>query len=114
MYLHLEESVNTALDLVLSTQEDNGSKEWPAKWGMFEEKVVDDESQQWFYNETAQTLTNAASPNHTLDVYEGWLYLADINNASPLKRPEYPTEARKWFYEDGIQALTTMVKGIKN
>ena len=44
MYLHAVESDNTALDLVLSAEEKDESKKWPAKRVFYEQKVVDDEA----------------------------------------------------------------------
>jgi hypothetical protein len=43
MYLHLVQSDNTGLNLVLSAQDELASDKWPGKWAIFEEKVVDDE-----------------------------------------------------------------------
>jgi len=45
MYLHLIESEDTAIDLVLSTEDDAYSKWWPAKYALLEHKVVDDPAQ---------------------------------------------------------------------
>lgn len=42
MYLHLVEAEDTAYDLVLSTEEEDFSDWWPAKYVMLEQKVVDD------------------------------------------------------------------------
>ena len=42
MYLHLEEADATAYDLVLSTEAEDFSDWWPAKYVMLEQKVVDD------------------------------------------------------------------------
>jgi hypothetical protein len=36
MYLHLEEGDHTGYDLVLSTEEENFSDHWPAKYVMLE------------------------------------------------------------------------------
>ena len=80
---------------------------------MFEEKVVDDESQQWFWSEKNGTLYNQANPDYTLDVYEGWLYVANVKKAKTAHHG-YPTTPRKWWYDDALQGLTTDVKGIKN
>ena len=44
MYIHLVESDNTGYDLVLSSQPEDVSKDFPGKWGMIEQKVVDDEA----------------------------------------------------------------------
>ena len=43
-YLHLAESDSTGLDLVLSTQPDNVSDDFPGKWGMLEQFVRDDDA----------------------------------------------------------------------
>jgi len=56
--LHLGESDNTGFDLVLSTQEDDQATEWPAKWGLIEQYVKDDESQQWYFNEEDGSIYN--------------------------------------------------------
>lgn len=56
--LHLVESDNTGFDLVLSTQADDQSTEWPAKWGLIENYVKDDEGQQWIYNEEDGSIYN--------------------------------------------------------
>jgi len=45
MYLHLEEGDHTGYDLVLSTEEDDFSEHWPAKYAMLEQKVLDDTAQ---------------------------------------------------------------------
>lgn len=113
MYLQLVESENTGMDLVLSSQQEDASEEWPGKWAMFEEKVVDDEAQQWFYDAAKGTLHNAANPDYTLDMHEGWLYLANLKSQSPDKDRSFPKKARKWFYEDATSALTTMKGSIK-
>lgn len=113
MYLQLIESENTGMDLVLSSQAQDASEQWPGKWAMFEEKVVDDEAQQWFYNAEKGTLHNAANPDYTLDIHEGWLYLANVNSKSAAKDKQYPKKARKWFFEDATSALTTTKDGIK-
>lgn len=68
MYLHLVESDNTAYDLVLSTQSQDWNKKWPGKFCIFEDKVVDDPSQMWFYDESKGTLRNQANPGYYLDV----------------------------------------------
>lgn len=114
MYLHLAESDNTALDLVLSAQEEDDSKEWPGKWAMFESKVVDDESQQWYFDSAKGTLSNAANPHYTLDTYQGWLFLANTKDHNRKKRKEFPCKTRKWFYDDKLSGLTTNVDGIPN
>ena len=78
MYLHLIESDNTALDLVLSSQANDVSKDFPGKWAMLEDKVIDDENQQWFYNAVEGSLTNKANPDYRLDDWDGYLYLANL------------------------------------
>ena len=80
-YLHLVESENTSLDLVLSTQDEDYADWWPGKWGIVEQKVVDDPAQQWYFNEKDGSLHNAANPNYTLDEHQGWLYVANIHHA---------------------------------
>ena len=78
MYLHLMESDNTGYDLVLSSQANDVSKDFPGKWTMLEQKVVDDENQQWFYNAVEGSLTNKANPDYRLDDWDGYLYLANL------------------------------------
>ena len=109
MYLQLKSSQNSPLDLVLSTQAQDASDDFPGKWAMFEEKVVDDEAQQWFYDDVSGTIHNAANPDYSLDIHEGWLYVANLKSENKPKG--FPKKARKWFYEDSTQALTTMFKG---
>lgn len=112
MYLHLVESDNTGYDLVLATMDDDESKKWPAKRVFFEQKVVDDETQQWKYNEKKGTITNVAYPKYSLASYQGWLWLANVKSKSKKKVEEFPTEEQKWFYSDKKQAITTVVDGI--
>jgi len=114
MYLHLLESDNTGFDLVLSSMDDDESKEWPAKRVFFEQKVVDDETMQWKYNEKKGTISNVAHPKYTLASYQGWLWLANVKSKSKKKAEEFPTAEQKWFYSDSEQALTTVVDGIES
>ena len=79
MYLHLEEGEHTAYDLVLSTEAEDFSDWWPAKYVMLEQKVVDDEAQQWYYNEKDGTLHNAANPKYFLENDLGWVMVAKAN-----------------------------------
>ena len=58
MYLHLESAQDTSLDLVLSTEADKFADYWPAKYLMVEQKVPEDPSQQWFFNETSNAIHN--------------------------------------------------------
>ena len=50
-YLHLVASDHTAFDLVLSTESDDYANFWPAKYATIEQKVVDEPSQMWYFNE---------------------------------------------------------------
>lgn len=77
MYLHLVESENTGLDLVLSTQDQDWESWWPAKWAILEQWVKDDKAQQWYFDEAKGTLHNAANPSYTLDESQGWLMVAN-------------------------------------
>ena len=61
MYLHLVASDHTALDLVLSSDDDLYSEEWPGKYLMLEHKVKDDPSMQWYWNDKDGTFTNGAN-----------------------------------------------------
>jgi len=72
---------------------------------MIEEKVLEDPSQQWYWNEKDGSLRNAANPDYRLDMITGWLYLANLSKASQ-GGIGFPTVARKWFY-DNTSALTT-------
>lgn len=114
MYLHLVESDNTGFDLVLSAEDDDESKKWPAKRTIFEQKVVDEENQQWKYNEKKGTISNIAFPKYTLASYQGWLWLANVKSKSKKKVEEFPTEEQKWFFSDKDQAITTVVDGIES
>ena len=109
MYLHLIESESTALELVLSSQdndwEDNGKK-WPGKFAMVEEKVVDDPAQQWYWNDQDGSMRNAANPDYRLDTITGWLYLANLKK-SDEGGEGFPKSPRKWFYDAANSALTT-------
>ena len=110
MYLHLFESDNTGYDLVLSSQDadyESDGKTWPGKFAMLEDKVVDDEAQQWYWNEGDGSLRNGANPDYRLDVVTGWLYLANISKAKEAGTADFPTQARKWWYEETTSALTT-------
>jgi len=93
MYLHLVESDNTGFDLVLATQPDDESGEWPAKRVYFEEKVVDDKTQQWKYNEKKGTISSLQFPKYTLASYQGWLWLANTKSKSNQIVKEFPREA---------------------
>ena len=66
-YLHLVESDSTGIDLVLSTQADNISEEFPGKWAMLEQFVRDDDAQSWFYNAQDGSISNRANPDYKLD-----------------------------------------------
>lgn len=112
MYLHLVESDNTGFNLVMATQEDDESAEWPAKRVWFEDKVVDDTTQQWKYNAKKGTISNMAFPKYTLASYQGWLWLANTKSKSSQKVKEFPREPQQWFYEDQHQAIATDVDGI--
>jgi hypothetical protein len=67
MYLHQVESDDTYLNLVLSTQDDQYSKVWPAKYAMLETKVVDESAQQWFFDDKDGSIYNAANPSYSLE-----------------------------------------------
>ena len=45
-------------------------------------------------------------------MYEGWLYLANLDSKSKKISKKFPTAARKWFYEDATSGLTTTQDGI--
>lgn len=113
MYLHLVESEGTSLDLVLSTQAKNWANWWPGKWGILEERVLDDKAQQWFFSEADGSIYNAANPEYRLDQHEGWLYVADIHNKSQDLDISFPTTPRKWYYDGVRQELSTMLGSVK-
>lgn len=77
MYLHLQDmSDDIGLDLVLSTEEDDFSAWWPAKYAMLEDKVKDDPAQQWYYDQDDGTLHNKANPDYFLENDLGWVMVA--------------------------------------
>jgi len=76
--LTLVESDNTGYNLVLASKEENESKEWPAKRVYFEQKIVDDETQQWKFNEKTGAIHSIAYPKYTLAAYQGWLWSANV------------------------------------
>ena len=86
-YLHLIASEHTSLDLVLSTQTDKYADFWPAKYAIVEHKVVDEESQQWYYNEKTGAIHNGADPTYFLDNDYGWAMISDFTKNS--KTSEY-------------------------
>ena len=112
MYLHLEEANHTAYELVLSCQDKNWGSWWPAKYCMLEHKVVDDESQQWFWNEKTGALHNSANPKYTLDVDNGWLMIAETKSNSPDLSKKFPKTERKWFFDSEAHTITTDVTGV--
>jgi len=76
-YLHLDSSEHTSLDLVLSTEQKRHADNWPAKYAMVEHKVVDDLSQQWYYDEATGSIRNGADPTFFLDNDFGWAMVAE-------------------------------------
>lgn len=106
------ESDNTAYTLVLATMENNESEEWPGKRAYFEQKIVDDETQQWKYNEKTGSITSVAFPKYTLAAYQGWLWLVNVKAKGAVE--EYPKSVQKWFFSDKKQTLTTVIDGIDN
>lgn len=89
MYLHLEEGDHTGYDLVLSTEEEDFSEFWPAKYAMLEQKVLDDPAQQWYWNEKDGTLHNAANKDYFLQNDLGWVMVAkDTGSKKPSKDEE--------------------------
>jgi hypothetical protein len=78
---------------------------------MLEEKVLDDENQQWFYNGVEGSITNKANPDYKLDDWDGYLYLANLQ-CKANKPKGFPTSARKWYY-DQESSFTSVVDGVK-
>jgi len=111
-YLHNVASDHTSLDLVLSTNADKYADHWPAKYAMVEQKVVDDESMQWYYNEKTGGIHNGADKSFYLDFDYGWAMIADLTK-NPKVSEHFPKKAREWFYEPGTGQLTTNVEGVK-
>ena len=87
-YLHLVEGDNTAYDLVLATMDTDESKEWPGQRAYFEQKVVDDETQQWKYNEKTGAVHNIAYPKYSLAAYQGWLWSVNVKAKGAVE--EFP------------------------
>lgn len=111
-YLHLEASDDTAFDLVLSTESDNYSSSWPAKYGIVEQKVVDEPSQMWYYNEKTGGIHNAADPDYFLDNDYGWAMVANLKAASENVNAIFPKTPRKWYYDPVTSELTTEIEGV--
>lgn len=88
MYLHLEEGDHTGYDLVLSTEEEEFSEFWPAKYAMLEQKVVDDPAQQWYWNEKDGSLHNAANKDMYLQNDLGWVMVARDTSGKKKKKEE--------------------------
>lgn len=90
-------SDDIGLDLVLSTEEDDFSAWWPAKYAMLEDKVIDDPSQQWYYDGVEGTLHNKANPNYFLENDLGWVMVAkqkggQKKSKKAAKKPEDETD----------------------
>ena len=110
-YLHLKSTEHTAYDFVLSTEQDDYSKSWPAKYAIIEHRVIDEASQQWFYDESDGSIRNAADPTYFLDHDMGWAMVADVSKAKAVGK-HFPTQKRKWFYDDETSELTTEINGV--
>ena len=112
MYLHFEEADHTGYDLVLSAQEEDWGSWWPAKYALLEHKVVDEKSQQWFWNEKTGTLHNAAHPKYTLDVDKGWLMIADTQSKASDLSKSFPKTPRKWWFDSVAHTIGTDIDGV--
>ena len=79
---------------------------------MVEQKVVDDESQQWYYNEKTGGIHNGEDPDYFLDFDFGWAMIADLRKNKKTSE-HFPKKVREWFYEPVTQELTTNVDGVR-
>ena len=111
--LHLVESDSTGMDLVLSTQDEDWSSWWPGKWGILEQFVKGDESQEWYYSEEDGSIRNGANPDYRLDEHQGWLYIANMKADKAKVDAHFPTSPRRWLFEDKTQMLTSKIGPIK-
>ena len=111
-YLHSVASDHTSLDLVLSTEAEQFADYWPAKYAMVEQKVVDEESQQWYYNEKTGGIHNGADPSFFLDFDYGWAMVGDLS-VNKKTSEHFPKTVREWFFEPTSMELTTNIDGVK-
>ena len=95
---------------MLSPEGTKYTKNWPATYAIVEHKVVDEESQQWYWDEKNGSIRNGADPTFFLDNDFGWAMTADTANKS--KSEHFPATPRKWFYDDEWSELTTEIDGV--
>jgi hypothetical protein len=110
-YLHMQATEHTAFDFVLSTEAENYADWWAAKYAIIEHKVVDDESQQWYYDETTKSIHNAADPTYFLDHDMGWAMIAKIGDKKSVAK-NFPKEKRQWYFDPIYNELTTEIDGV--
>jgi hypothetical protein len=96
---------------VLSHEEDQVKDDWPAKYCMIEPMVIDDEAQQWMWDEKTGAIKNIAS-GHYLDYDYGWALVADLQNNHA--NSYFPKTPRKWFYDSVSMELRTDVEGVQS
>jgi len=72
---------------------------WPGRYLFLEEKVNDDKSQQWFYNDKDGTIHNNEAPGYKLQNDKGEAMIAGLNMISPYTSAFFPRDARNWWYD---------------